>query len=645
MRELVTIVLIGTFSIGLLGANLHRPDEVVSAAFVKMNEPQGQGLTLTPGQAGTATGLRESNSVLIDSSQNGYGLVVSETNPISVNPYDHDKIIMSYRQYSDGSASGAIGSAYSSDGGVNWITASNINFGLADAGRYPSALATQTVPIVLWNEYGIGTSATGGGEYGGRAYYSFDYLGYGGNFWFPGIDIHSSPLSHDAWVLVPTHNVDSQGNVILNIVASDWSGNNDRIHFRAQSNGAWAGGTLPMSAPTIIAENSLDFLFEDDANYTSNGNMDINDDGVGYYALTSFWNDSTVIGNHTLFVKKTADFGASWSDWYYIADNTLNNYFWDVFPDSIDIGEGEWAHLEEGWTPFMGYDTEVTTDANGGLHVIAPVLPSDPDGVYPYWAEENGIYHFHADESAFALSSGPIDVSISSIASMQLGWQIYGDGGWQANGVTMATDLNNDDKFYMAYYTVSDTITIGESFFSYYDIMACYSEDNGATWSDPENKTLTFDPALDEVYPHMNRFGVDGEVYIMYEMPDYNQQTVDEDPLTFGSYLNHVYFLKTTIAVSVDNEAVQPVSFELKENYPNPFNPSTTIEFSIPTSGMVELTVYDITGRAVQTLHQGFLTAGNHQYTFAGSGLASGAYFYALNSQGFQDVKKMLLIK
>jgi len=640
MRKLVMMVLLGTFAVGLFGTNIHNPSEVVSAALVKSGEPRGEEISLTPGQAGPTSSLREGNAVLVDSSQNGYGLVSAETNPISVNPYDTDKIIMAYRQYTDGSASGSIGMASSENAGETWSTYSNLNFGLAGAGRYPSALASENYPIVLWNEYG-----GGGGEYGGRPYYTFDLFGYSGGFWYPGVDIHSSPLSHDSWVLVPTQNVDTDGNYIMNVVVADWSGNKDRIHFRAQSNGAWQGAALPMAAPYILVENSLDFLFEADANYTSNGNMDINDDGVGYYALTSFWNNEAEIGNHTIFIKKTSDFGATWSDWYYVADNTLNDYFWTVFPDSIEDGEGGYAHLEEGWTPFIGYDTEVTTDNNGGLHMIVPVLPSDPDGVYPYWAPENGIYHFHADESAFALSSGAIDVSISSIASMQLGWQIYGDGGWQANGVTMATDLNNDDKFYMAYYTVSDTITIGDSFFSYYDVMGAYSENNGATWSIPQNLTQTFDPNKDEVYPHMNRFGVDGQVAMMYQMPDYNQPTADPAEVA-ADYLNKVYFMNVTMGpVSVNPEIVQPVSFELKENYPNPFNPSTTIGFSIPTAGMVELTVYDITGRAVQNLHQGFLTAGNHQYTFAGNDLASGAYFYALKSQGFQDVKKMLLVK
>jgi len=640
MRKLVTLVLTGAFAIGLIGADIPKRDLAVSPALNKVMEPE-VGLTLTPGEIGTTnTGLRENNAVLVDSSQNGFGLVSSETNPISVNPYDHDKIIMAYRQYTDGSASGSIGMATSLDAGETWTTYSNLNFGLANAGRYPSALASENYPVVLWNEYG-----GGGGEYGGRPYYTFDLFNYGGGFWFPGVDIHSSPLQHDSWIVVPTQNVDGDGNYILNAVVADWSGNNDRIHFRGQTNGPWAGTAIPMSAPTILVENSLDFRFEADANYTSNGNMDINDDGIGYYALTSFWGNEAEIANHTFFIKKTSDYGATWSDWYYISDNTLNNYFWDVFPDSIDDGEGGWAYLEDGWTPFIGYDTEVTVDNNGGLHLIAPVLPSDPDGVYPYWAEENGIYHFHAVEEAFALASGAVDFSISPMASMQLFWQTYGDGGWQANGVTMATDINNNDKLYASFYTVSDTITIGDNWYAYYDVMGTYSEDLGATWMEPVNLTQTFDPNMDEIYPHMNKFGVDGEVYIMYQMPDYNQPTVEDDGIG-ANYLNKVYFLKATLGpVSVDEPLAQPSAFELEENYPNPFNPSTTIGFSIPTSGMVELTVYDITGRAVRTLQNGYLPAGSHQVTFAGSDLASGAYFYALKSQGFQDVKKMLLVK
>ncbi|MBT4033180.1 MAG: T9SS type A sorting domain-containing protein [Candidatus Marinimicrobia bacterium] len=642
MRKLVLIVLIGAFSIGLFGANLYRPGKISSPVLSKFSEPTNVGISLTPGQSGSTMGLREGNAILIDSSQNGYGMLASETNPISVNPYDHNKIILAYRQYTDGTASGSIGMAVSDDAGDTWLTYSNLNANLADAGRYPSALATEYSPVILWNEYG-----GGGGEQGGRPYYTFDYLGYAGGFWFPGTDIHPSPLSSDTWNLSPTQNVDTDGNYIMNIVASDHTGNEDRILFRTQSNGTWSGtGSFPLHTATILAENSQDFLFDGENNYTSGGNIDINDDGVGYYALTSYWNNEAEIANHTLFIKKTSDFGATWSDWYYIADEPLQTYFADIFPDSADINEdGEYSQLDSGWTPFIAYDQEVTTDENGGLHVLAPVAPSVTDGIAGYWPK-CGIYHFYADEAAFSLSSGPVDMSISFIDDMVLTWAVIGgDYSYQYNGISMATDLNDDSKLYASYYAVSDTITIGESWYAYFDVFTTYSEDNGATWSESANLTQTFDPNMDEMYPHLNRFGVDGEVYLMYQMPDYNQNTNPDGDLGHD-YLNKLYFVKTTLGpVSVDSEVAQPVKFELKENYPNPFNPSTTIDFSIPTSGLVELTVYDITGRAVETLHQGFLAAGNHQYTFAGNDLASGAYFYVLKSQGFQDVKKMLLIK
>ena len=133
---------------------------------------------------------------------------------------------------------------------------------------------------------------------------------------------------------------------------------------------------------------------------------------------------------------------------------------------------------------------------------------------------------------------------------------------------------------------------------------------------------------------------------MMYEIPDYDQPTVD-GPEVGADYLNRVYFMKYDFkqVVSVDNEYPQLTSFSLNDNYPNPFNPSTTISFTLPTVGMTKVTIFDITGREVQTLNRGVLNAGEHQFSFNASGLASGTYFYRLESQGFSEVKKMLLIK
>lgn len=88
-----------------------------------------------------------------------------------------------------------------------------------------------------------------------------------------------------------------------------------------------------------------------------------------------------------------------------------------------------------------------------------------------------------------------------------------------------------------------------------------------------------------------------------------------------------------------------PSSFNLSQNFPNPFNPSTNINFSIPKSGLVTLKIYDMVGREVSTLVNEFKSAGNYIVGFSGANLTSGTYFYRLESDNFVETKKMLLIK
>ncbi len=90
-----------------------------------------------------------------------------------------------------------------------------------------------------------------------------------------------------------------------------------------------------------------------------------------------------------------------------------------------------------------------------------------------------------------------------------------------------------------------------------------------------------------------------------------------------------------------------PKEFELYQNYPNPFNPSTTIKFAIAKPGNFTLKVYDITGRLVQTVMDNLsLNPGTVKYTFDGSNLASGVYFYSLYVDGnLVNTRKMVLIK
>lgn len=99
----------------------------------------------------------------------------------------------------------------------------------------------------------------------------------------------------------------------------------------------------------------------------------------------------------------------------------------------------------------------------------------------------------------------------------------------------------------------------------------------------------------------------------------------------------------STTGISSNNEVAS--EFSLEQNYPNPFNPSTVIKFSVPENSVVSLTVFDASGREVANLVSGFMNKGIYSYDFNASGLSSGVYFYKLKAEGFEQTKKMLLVK
>ncbi len=100
----------------------------------------------------------------------------------------------------------------------------------------------------------------------------------------------------------------------------------------------------------------------------------------------------------------------------------------------------------------------------------------------------------------------------------------------------------------------------------------------------------------------------------------------------------------------VESEVAIPDKFVLNQNYPNPFNPSTIIKFGLPVQADVVLKIYNVLGQEVQTLVNGVLEAGFHNFDFNAKNLTTGMYIYTINAEGsngekFTEVKKMLLVK
>lgn len=97
--------------------------------------------------------------------------------------------------------------------------------------------------------------------------------------------------------------------------------------------------------------------------------------------------------------------------------------------------------------------------------------------------------------------------------------------------------------------------------------------------------------------------------------------------------------------VSGVGDSSVPQVAQLGHNYPNPFNPSTNIEFSIPRDEFVTLRVFDARGRGVSTLVASHLEAGSHSFNWNASGAADGVYLYQLEAGGFSETRKMTLVK
>ncbi len=107
-----------------------------------------------------------------------------------------------------------------------------------------------------------------------------------------------------------------------------------------------------------------------------------------------------------------------------------------------------------------------------------------------------------------------------------------------------------------------------------------------------------------------------------------------------------VFLFENPGAVGVEPDVPLPSAVVLLQNYPNPFNPVTTLQFRIAASDRVSLKVYDMLGREVAVVVNEFLSAGEHEYTFDGNGLAGGFYVARLvTATSFAEPRKLVLVK
>ena len=183
----------------------------------------------------------------------------------------------------------------------------------------------------------------------------------------------------------------------------------------------------------------------------------------------------------------------------------------------------------------------------------------------------------------------------------------------------------------------------------------------GDTWTIPE----PYYPSFDRVYKIEDTFVVN----VFGEATTIKFMTIDSGLLFFEEYWTEKFgklsmsdfggtleLLKGCVidGIAYGDTSFNPVSvedeffvkgYDLSQNFPNPFNPVTTISYVLPKSGLVTLKVFDILGKEVADLESEFKETGNYSVTFNASELPSGIYFYTLTSGNFMATKKLILLR
>jgi hypothetical protein len=163
--------------------------------------------------------------------------------------------------------------------------------------------------------------------------------------------------------------------------------------------------------------------------------------------------------------------------------------------------------------------------------------------------------------------------------------------------------------------------------------------------------------------PAVTKYWLELDTSNQFSAPVFSDSTITDTTLLYTSLINGEYWWRVKAynpagwsefsevrtfdvnITSVEEDDQLPTEFSLEQNFPNPFNNSTVIKYSIPQEGLVTLNVYNLMGEEVVRLVNDTKQTGNYEVSFDATGLPSGVYFYRLRAGDFVETKKMVLMK
>lgn len=302
------------------------------------------------------------------------------------------------------------------------------------------------------------------------------------------------------------------------------------------------------------------------------------------------------------------------------------------------------------FNPHIVNGDSVVPNVNGACDVIL-----DNSGTYYAAFNSNGPSGFFASAKLYIIKQGfnsgepilvgggpgtPAPYNIDSMATQMVPQNFI------ASFDHPCLSLSSDGAYIFVSYSVSFQNDTSAGGYNRANVFYSYAPTATMVFSAPIRVTTY---GYDQKYASINRIspstGGNYTVYMTYQKDFYaGSHAVGNNSYVSRSWL--VYRkITNAAAIGVNNNQQIVKDYKLDQNYPNPFNPSTTISYSIPKSGMVTLKIFDITGREVSTLVNGYMNAGSKEIQFNASNLSSGIYFYTIKAGDFTDTKKMVLTK
>lgn len=383
-----------------------------------------------------------------------------------------------------------------------------------------------------------------------------------------------------------------------------------------------------------------------------------------------FWDsrESTDWYGVNLFVKTSTDGGNTWGTPINIT----------AYPpiDTNCVHNGGEITVCNADTLRPANDLSVIIDQNDVVHVAFTAR-----GMW-YWDEEGTIGPWiHNDKISSIWHWDEQHNEFNIVAERPFGTLSHSPGATQTMCQRPNLAVDTTTGYLYCSYQMYDTTQWSESGYEMADAWVTVSTNGGRTWSAGTNVTNT--NAGENAAPgasrserdiSLARFVSGGMIHMQYQLDldagtainseaegvatnnPIIYQRIPIDQIPTRPLINPFRILRNdstgyprgldTTASSTDHPTLTPNRFALYQNYPNPFNPTTTIQFDLADESMVSLRIYDVTGREVAALLANErLTAGAHVMEFNGKNLASGVYFYCLETQFDKQTRKMVLMK